>query len=159
MWSKVAPQIASNPSIACAVAYSDATTSASLTEVTIPLLQHLAGPGRSRSEPAKGVKIYHYPEVESSLFATPLQSKFNYSSEAVSHTRSLAFLKPLMGGPYFDLEAIWEEHTYFEFEARSVPLTMATMVEEPYVNHIPTVSISLIVSVLVSSKGKLIRDF
>ena len=28
----------------------------------------------------------------------------------------------------FDLEAIWEEHTYFEFEVRSVAKTMGTMV-------------------------------
>lgn len=45
-----------------------------------------------------------------------------------------------MAGPYFDLEAIWEEHTYLEFEVRDVEATMATMVQEPYVNHIPTVS-------------------
>lgn len=45
-----------------------------------------------------------------------------------------------MNGPYFDLETIWDEHTYFEFENRSVEWTMSTMVQEPYVNHIPTVS-------------------
>lgn len=61
--------------------------------------------------------------------------------ESVSHTRNLTFLKPRMNGPYFDLEAIWDEHTYWEFENRSVPQTMATMVQEPYVNHVPTVSV------------------
>jgi carboxymethylenebutenolidase len=45
-----------------------------------------------------------------------------------------------MGGPYFDLEEIWEEHTYYEFADRSVEHTMSTMVQEPYVNHVPTVS-------------------
>lgn len=45
-----------------------------------------------------------------------------------------------MGGPYFDLEIIWEEHTYYEFADRSVEHTMSTMVQEPYVNHVPTVS-------------------
>jgi carboxymethylenebutenolidase len=49
-----------------------------------------------------------------------------------------------MGGPYFDLEAIWEEHTYFEFAEREVEKTMGTMVEEPYVNHIPTAGIPLV---------------
>ncbi|KAK8016754.1 carboxymethylenebutenolidase [Apiospora rasikravindrae] len=44
------------------------------------------------------------------------------------------------GGPFFDLEKIWDEHTYWEFEARDVEQTMATMVEEPYVNHIPTLT-------------------
>jgi carboxymethylenebutenolidase len=45
-----------------------------------------------------------------------------------------------MGGPYFDLEAIWDEHTHYEFASRSVEETMATMVEEPYVNHVPTLT-------------------
>ena len=49
-------------------------------------------------------------------------------------------MKPLLGGPYFDLEAIWDEHTKYEFEDRSVDKTMATMVDEPYVNHIPTLT-------------------
>jgi carboxymethylenebutenolidase len=58
----------------------------------------------------------------------------------VAHTRSLSFLKPLMGGPYFDLEAIWDEHTRYEFAVRSVEETMATMVDQPYVNHVPTLT-------------------
>ncbi|KAL2156777.1 hypothetical protein VTH82DRAFT_1523 [Thermothelomyces myriococcoides] len=43
-----------------------------------------------------------------------------------------------MGGPYFDLEAIWDEHTRYEFADRSVEKTVATMVDQPYVNHVPT---------------------
>ena len=39
--------------------------------------------------------------------------------------------------PGYDLEALWERHCLFEFGERDVPKTMATMVEEPYVNHIP----------------------
>lgn len=75
------------------------------------------------------------------LFATPFQPEFSYNSESLSHTRNLTFFKNLLRGPYFDLEAIWEEHTYYEFDKRSVECTMATMVQEPYVNHIPTVSL------------------
>ena len=57
-----------------------------------------------------------------------------------AHTRSLVFLKPLLGGPFFDLEAIWDEHTRFEFENRSVEHTMSTMVQQPYVNNVPTLT-------------------
>ena len=39
-----------------------------------------------------------------------------------------------------DLVALWEAHTRFEFETRDVDATMATMVAEPYVNHIPTMT-------------------
>jgi hypothetical protein len=78
--------------------------------------------------------------MDTSAFALPFQPSFNGSAEAVSHTRSLKFLKGLMDGPYFDLETIWDEHTYYEFADRSVEHTMSTMVQEPYVNHVPTVS-------------------
>ncbi|KAF8192418.1 hypothetical protein BJ912DRAFT_1021735 [Pholiota molesta] len=66
----------------------------------------------------------------------------NYApgSAAIAHSRTLVFLRKWLGGPFFDLEAIWDEHTYYEFEARSVAKTMGTMVAEPYVNHVPTVT-------------------
>jgi carboxymethylenebutenolidase len=40
----------------------------------------------------------------------------------------------------YDLAALWDAHTKAEFEARDVDATMATMVAEPYVNHIPTMT-------------------
>ncbi|HHF7366463.1 TPA: ester cyclase [Legionella bozemanae] len=33
---------------------------------------------------------------------------------------------------------IWENHTRYEFEAKNVNQTMKTMIENPYVNHVPT---------------------
>jgi len=39
-----------------------------------------------------------------------------------------------------DLVSLWEEHTRYEFETRDVDATMATMVAEPYVNHVPTLA-------------------
>jgi carboxymethylenebutenolidase len=42
--------------------------------------------------------------------------------------------------PDHDLVGLWEEHTRTEFETRDVDATMATMVDEPYVNHIPTMA-------------------
>lgn len=39
-----------------------------------------------------------------------------------------------------DLVARWEEHCRCEFELRDANATMATMVPEPYVNHIPTMT-------------------
>ncbi|HEY4041621.1 MAG TPA: nuclear transport factor 2 family protein [Rhodopila sp.] len=38
------------------------------------------------------------------------------------------------------LESLWEAHCRYEFETRDVDATMATMVAEPYVNHIPTMT-------------------
>ena len=39
-----------------------------------------------------------------------------------------------------DLIALWEAHCRYEFEIRDVDATMASMVAEPYVNHIPTMT-------------------
>jgi carboxymethylenebutenolidase len=39
-----------------------------------------------------------------------------------------------------DLVAFWEEHCRREFVIRDANATMATMVPEPYVNHIPTMT-------------------
>jgi carboxymethylenebutenolidase len=38
------------------------------------------------------------------------------------------------------LAALWEAHCRHEFETRDVDATMATMVPQPYVNHIPTMT-------------------
>ncbi len=40
----------------------------------------------------------------------------------------------------YDLEALWDEHTKYEFATPDVEATLATMVEDAYVNHIPTMT-------------------
>ena len=42
--------------------------------------------------------------------------------------------------PDYDLGARWDEHVRHEFETRDVDATMATMVAEPYINHVPTLT-------------------
>jgi len=34
---------------------------------------------------------------------------------------------------------LWDEHMRSEFETSSVETTLETMVEEPYVNHVPVI--------------------
>ena len=43
-------------------------------------------------------------------------------------------------GPHYNLSALWDMHTYYEFAQRDVEATMKTMVAEPYVNHVPTMT-------------------
>jgi len=57
----------------------------------------------------------------------------------MAHERTIAALKREIG-PYFNLSDLWDEHVKHEFDTRDVPATMATMVAEPYVNHIPTMT-------------------
>lgn len=113
-------------------------------EFPVPVLAHLP-PGntdaaRDGGKGGKVPRVHSYPAAAGPFFAVPAHADYRASAAAVAHSRSLSFLKPLMGGPYFDLEAIWEEHTRYEFAERSVEETMATMVEEPYVNHVPTLT-------------------
>ncbi len=42
--------------------------------------------------------------------------------------------------PNPDLSALWEEHTAHEFSTRDTEATLATMVEDAYVNHIPVLT-------------------
>ncbi|KAE8307789.1 hypothetical protein BDV41DRAFT_584080 [Aspergillus transmontanensis] len=139
-WAEVSAAVHSRREIVGVVVYGNADSL--ISNATIPMLQHLAGASASAKVMPKNsnTQVYGYANVDTYQFATPFQGTFNYTTEAVSHTRNLAFLKPLIGGPYFDLEIIWEEHIQHEFETRSVPHTMATMVQEPYVNHTPTLT-------------------
>ncbi|KUJ08153.1 NTF2-like protein [Mollisia scopiformis] len=84
--------------------------------------------------------VYFYETAKVTNFVLPGHENYMPGHAGVAHTRSLGFLKQNLGGPYFDLDAIWEEHTLFEFGERNVEKTMSTMVNEPYVNHVPTMT-------------------
>ncbi|KAI0096594.1 hypothetical protein GGR51DRAFT_543168 [Nemania sp. FL0031] len=109
-----------------------------------PELVHIAGstPAPSTSSSRPNTRQHSYPSAKSPSFILPSSPDFHYPSANVSHTRSLTFLKssPALAGPVFDLEVIWDEHTALEFATRSVAKTMGTMVDEPYVNHIPVLT-------------------
>ncbi|OIW34813.1 hypothetical protein CONLIGDRAFT_626866 [Coniochaeta ligniaria NRRL 30616] len=141
LWNQAAPWIPSIPSISATIVYANQDDAPALSKTPVPILQHLAGPSPlASSTRTPSLTAYSYPAAKSHLFAVPFTDAFSYSLESVSHTRNLTFVKPLVGGPHFDLEAIWEEHTWYEFADRSVEHTMGTMVQEPYVNHVTTLT-------------------
>lgn len=106
--------------------------------VNHPHICHLAESG-IKSTSDNGT-THRYPEANSASFVLPSHPDYLPASAAVAHSRTLEFLKKQLDGPWFDLEAIWEEHTRLEFADRAVEATMNTMVQEPYVNHIPTMT-------------------
>ncbi|KAF5027339.1 hypothetical protein F66182_540 [Fusarium sp. NRRL 66182] len=140
LWNHAAPGLSEVSDIVAAVVYTNRDNLGELASTSIPLLRHVAGSAPTRIAGKTAGPEYHYPKAQSYAFATPFHGHFDYNMESLSHTRNLQFLKPLIGGPYFDLEALWEEHTHYEFADRSVEHTMSTMVQEPYVNHIPTMT-------------------
>lgn len=134
-----ASAIQNHPSVAAAIFYGHYPTSSA--KSSTPTLVHL--PSNTPVPTHENIKSYTYPNLTRDTppyFTVPSHPAYNASAASVSHTRSLTFLKPLLGGPYFDLEKIWDEHTRYEFADRSVEETMATMVDEPYVNHVPTLT-------------------
>jgi len=140
VWQKAQKHInASHAQIAGAVLYTSVSDLPSIGPMPVPLAIHASGKAPSLQDRSEQRIVYDYPSIASEIFARPFHKHFDYANEAVSHSRSLTFLKKRMNGPYFDLEAIWDEHTYLEFGERDVDKTMATMVQEPYVNHVPTV--------------------
>ena len=84
------------------------------------------------------VELYVYPGQDHA-FARAGGEHFNKPSALMAHQRSITALKREIG-PEYDLSALWDKHCEHEFGSRDVAATMATMVAEPYVNHIPTMT-------------------
>lgn len=84
------------------------------------------------------VSAFVYPDTEHAFGRTG-SSHYNKSAALLAHERSIKYLRAALG-PEYDLEALWEEHIRHEFDTRDVPATMKTMVPQPYVNHIPTMT-------------------
>ncbi|KAJ3841241.1 hypothetical protein F5878DRAFT_27185 [Lentinula raphanica] len=117
--------------LACIVAVGEPESISS-----IPMYIHLP-PTATRPE---ATNIISQTFARSPYFLLPQSADYVHGEATLAHSRVLVFLRKILGGPVFDLEAIWEEHTYFEFDLRSVAKTMGTMVAEPYVNNVPTMT-------------------
>jgi carboxymethylenebutenolidase len=84
------------------------------------------------------VSVYVYPDAGHGFY-TPGRPSYNRVAAQMAHTRTLEVLRRVLGPPY-DLSALWDRHCEFEFDLRDVDATMRTMVAEPYVNHVPTMT-------------------
>ena len=86
----------------------------------------------------RDVAIYVYPGAPAG-FDRPTKPNYDKQPAGLAHSRSIALLRRAIG-PHYDLEALWDMHTTFEFRTRDVAATMRTMVAEPYVNHVPVMT-------------------
>lgn len=85
-----------------------------------------------------GIEIYTYPGVDHA-FARTMGDHYDKPASIMAHSRSIALFRKALG-PNYDLSALWDAHCYHEFATRDVAATMKTMVDSPYVNHIPTMT-------------------
>jgi len=108
--------------------------------VGCPAVVHLAGvEGAAARPPASGLlRVYHYPDCRPG-FADPLHVDHAPHEASVAHSRSLGTLRPVLG-PFYDLGRLFQDHLRQEFIAHDADATMATMVAQPYVNHVPTMT-------------------
>jgi carboxymethylenebutenolidase len=98
------------------------------------VVEAIRGAFKERSD----VEVYVYPGADHA-FARKAGDHYDKPAAMMAHTRSIALFRKVLG-PYYDLSGLWDQHCYFEFATRDVPATMKTMVSEPYVNHVPTMT-------------------
>ena len=83
-------------------------------------------------------KCFVYPNVDSGFAENDLD-EYDQISAGLAWTRTLGLVRKAHEMEV-DLESIWEEHVALEFSTKDADATMSTMVAEPYVNHIPTMT-------------------
>jgi carboxymethylenebutenolidase len=149
---KLAYLVAARTDVDCAVSYYGVGIEADLAEasnVKGPMVFHFAeldrfAPAEARAQikaafaGRSDVEFYLYHGCDHA-FAAPERASFDKPATLMAHTRSIALFRKVLG-PRYDLSALWDRHTELEFATRSAEQTMTTMVAEPYVNHIPTMT-------------------
>ena len=133
--SAVQEAAAQYPELICVVTFASEIQDKTPSKPTLYHLSVAEAPADTGS-----VQAHAYPDAKSPFFVFPSSPDYDPGSATAAHCKALVFLRKHVGGPNFDIEAVWDEHTFFEFELRSVARTMGTMVQEPYVNHVTTVS-------------------
>ena len=73
-------------------------------------------------------------------FANTTAPAFDRIAHSLAFSRTLSLLRATIGPPMVDLESVWDEHLMCEFAERDAKRTLSTMVEHPYVNHVPTLT-------------------
>jgi carboxymethylenebutenolidase len=68
-----------------------------------------------------------------------MRPTYDRFAASLAHSRTIGLLHQAIG-PRFDLSALWERHADLEFKYHDAAATMTTMVDEPYVNHVPTMT-------------------
>jgi carboxymethylenebutenolidase len=118
-------------------------------KIKCPLLLHFAG--NDRYVPPSAIakirkRLAKLAEFESHVypgadhaFNCPERASYDRAASSIAYTRTIGFLRRHIG-PRYDLEALWDLHTKHEFEERDVAATMKTMVDHPFLNHIPTMT-------------------
>ena len=143
---------AARTKVDCAVSYYGVGIERYLGEaknIKCPLVLHFAGEDKFVNQAAVAkirkafakrpeVETYVYPGVDHG-FNNHERAAYDRPAAWMAHSRTIALFRKVLG-PHYDLSTLWDAHTFYEFGARDVDATMKTMVAQPYVNHIPTMT-------------------
>jgi carboxymethylenebutenolidase len=115
--------------------------------LTCPLMLHIAGRDVYGSPEVQALlqaglsdqTLHVYPNADHA-FARKGGMHYDPAAAELADLRTIEFfVRHLMMKPH-SLEAIWAKHIEHEFGTRSTEETLATMVEDAYVNHIPVLT-------------------
>lgn len=126
------------PKLAALVAYYPPYIPTSTTNFppTLDVQVHLAASQKFGTR----LPSFRYPDTKDG-FAEHDLDEYDKTAATLAWSRTLGALRHAFGiGRDTDLEAIWDNHTRLEFETKSADQTMKTMVAQPYVNHVPTMT-------------------
>ena len=143
---------AARSDVDCAVAYYGVTIDDYLNEandISVPMVLHFAENDqyappatvtkiRQALKEHENTEIHMYPGVDHGFSRTE-SGHFHKTTADFAHQRSISLFRKAMG-PHYNFSDLWDKHCEYEFATRDVDATMATMVSEPYVNHIPTMT-------------------
>ncbi|OAP65237.1 hypothetical protein AYL99_01209 [Fonsecaea erecta] len=102
---------------------------------TLNVLIHLAASQRWGTR----FPMYRYEKTKPG-FAEHDLDEFDKIGASLAWSRTLGVLRLAFDIEGPDIESLWEAHTRLEFAEKDVDKTMATMVPQPYVNHVPTMT-------------------
>lgn len=148
---KLAYLAAARCGVDCAVGYYGVGIEQSLDlveRIACPIALHFGGTDtlnppetvtaiRAALDSKPNVKLYEYAGAGHAFSRSG--PTFVKTAAMSAHTRSLAVFRKALG-PNYDLGALADHHFHLEFAARDPEETMQTMVPEPYVNHVPTMT-------------------
>ena len=124
--------------IDCAAVYDPPDADAALA-AGVPIVVHVAGPVAPTGAPTLPgpvTAVHAYADCAPG-FAEEDRAAYSRPHADLAYSRTLGVLRRTLG-PWYDLSGLWEAHVACEFTTKDADAAMATMVPEPYVNHVPT---------------------
>jgi hypothetical protein len=101
---------------------------------SLDVVIHIAG-----SQPMTTRHPSHTYPGTSPGFAESDLDEYDKSAARLAWSRTLGMMRRAFA-MYADLEPIWDRHMELEFAQKDADATMQTMVPQPYVNHVPTMT-------------------